>query len=74
MGALGVVDDGEVVEQGLHGGHGGGSGSASQPALEGLVEAFNFALGLGMSGVAVFLGDAKAGQKAFKVVVAVCES
>ena len=38
------------------------------------MEAFDLALGLGMSGVAVFLGDAQAGQKTFEVVVAVGES
>jgi hypothetical protein len=70
VGALGVVDDAEVVEQGLHGGDGGGPGSAGQPAFEGLVEAFDFALGLGVSGVTVFLSDAQTGQQAFEVVVA----
>jgi hypothetical protein len=39
-----------------------------------LVEAFDFALGLRMVGVAVFLGDAQIGEKAFEVVVAMCES
>jgi hypothetical protein len=37
------------------------------------VEAFYFALGLRMVGVSVFLDDAQAGEKAFEVVVAVCE-
>ena len=35
------------------------------------MEAFDFALGLGVSRVAVFLGDAQAGKQAFEVVVAV---
>jgi hypothetical protein len=35
-----------------------------------LVEAFDFALGLGVSGVTVFLSDAQTGQQAFEVVVA----
>jgi len=39
-----------------------------------LVEAFNFALGLRMVGVAVFLGDAQGGEEAFEVVVAVGEA
>ena len=37
-------------------GDAGGSGSHDEPAFEGLVEAFDFALGLRMVGVAVFLG------------------
>ena len=74
VGSLGVVDDGEVVQQGLHCGDSGGAGSRRQPAFEGLVEAFDFALGLGVFGVAVFLGDAQAGQQTFEVVVAVGES
>ena len=48
--------------------------SCGEPAFEGLVEAFDFALGLWVVGVAVFLGDAQAGQEAFEVVVAVGES
>lgn len=38
------------------------------------MEAFDFALGLGVAGVAVFLSDAQAGDEAFEVVVAVGES
>ena len=38
------------------------------------MEAFDLSLGLGMIGVAVFLGDAQAGQESFEVVVAVGES
>jgi hypothetical protein len=54
---LGVVDGGEFVEQCLKVGDGGGSGSGSQPAFEGLVESFDLALGLGMVGVAVLFGS-----------------
>ena len=44
---------------GLHVGEVGWSGSWGQPAFEGLVEAFDFSLGLGVAGVAVFLDDTK---------------
>ena len=74
VGSLGVVDGGEGVEQGLQFGQGGRSWSGGEPAFEGLVEAFDFALGLWVVGVAVFLGDAQGGQEAFEVVVAVGES
>jgi hypothetical protein len=57
--ALGVVDGAEGVELGLHVGEVGWSGSWGQPAFEGLVEAFDFSLGLGVAGVAVFLDDTK---------------
>ena len=39
-----------------------GGGSGGEPAFEGLVEAFDFALGLGVAGVAVLLGDAQGGE------------
>lgn len=74
VGAVVVVDGGEGVEQGLQFGDGGWVRAGGQPAFEGLVEAFDFALGLGMIGVAVFLGDAQGCQEAFEVVVAVGES
>ena len=45
-----------------------------QPAFEGLAEAFDLALGLGVAGVSVLFGDAQAGDEAFEVVVAVGES
>ena len=51
-----------------------GRGRGREPVFEGLVEAFDFALGLGVAGVTVFLGDAQAGEQAFEVVVAVGES
>jgi hypothetical protein len=45
-----------------------------QPPFEGLVKALDLALGLRVSGVAVFLGDAQTGPQALEVVVAVGES
>ena len=60
--ALCVVDGAEGVELVLEFGQGGGSGSWGQPAFEGLVESFDLALGLGVVGMTVFLGDAQAGQ------------
>ena len=51
-----------------------GRGRAGEPAFEGLVEAFDFALGLRVAGVAVLLGDAQGGEEAFEVVAAVGES
>lgn len=45
--ALGVVDRAEVVEQALQFGEGVWVGSCGEPAFEGLVEAFDFALGFG---------------------------
>jgi hypothetical protein len=48
-----VVDAGEGVQLGLQLGHGGGGGGLrGEPALQGLVEAFDLALGLGMAGMA----------------------
>jgi hypothetical protein len=53
-----VVDAGEGVQLGLQLGHGGGGGLRGKPALQGLVEAFDLALGLGMAGMAIFLRNA----------------
>ena len=39
---------------------------SGEPALEGLVEAFDLALGLRMVGMAVLLGDAEAGEQIFE--------
>ncbi len=72
--ALGVVDDAEGVEEFLEFGQGGWVGSCGQPAFEGLVEAIDLSLGLGVAGVAVALGDAQGGQESFEVVVAAGES
>ena len=75
VGAVRCCRVAEGVEQGLQLGDGRRGGVvAVEPAFEGLVEAFDFALGLRVAGVAVFLGDAQAGQEAFEVVVAVGES
>jgi hypothetical protein len=56
VGALGVVEGAEGVELGLRGAQVDGFRSWGQPAFEGLVEAFDFALGAGVAGVAVFPG------------------
>jgi hypothetical protein len=62
VGPGGVVALAEGVEQGLQlVDVGGGAGSWGQPPFEGLVKAFDLALGLRVSGVAVFLGDAQTG-------------
>ena len=61
MDALGVVDVPELVELCLEFGDGVGAGLCGEPAFEGLVEAFDFSLGLGVAGVAVLLCDAQAG-------------
>ena len=74
MDAWGVVDPAEGVELGWQLAEIVGPGSLDQPAFEGLVEAFDFALGLGVSGVPVFLGDPEAGEQVFEFVVAVGES
>ena len=58
VGSAGVVDLGELIEQGLQLGEGGGlSGLGAEPLLEGLLEPLDFALGLGMVRLAVLLGD-----------------
>jgi hypothetical protein len=54
-------------------GHGGGCWLRGEPALQSLVEAFDLALGLGMAGMAVLLGDAEAGQQVFEAVAATGE-
>lgn len=59
---------GEVVEELLECGDGGGSWSGAEPFLEGGVEAFDFALGLGVVGGAVFLPDAEVGEEDFEAV------
>lgn len=55
----------EVVE-------GGGFGLGAEPAFQGLVEAFDLALGLGVAGVAVFLGDAEVADELFEFVQSWC--
>jgi len=61
--AFGVVEAAEGVEQGLHVGQCGRAWAWSKPAFEGLVEAFDFSLGLGVAGVAVLLDDSQVGQQ-----------
>jgi hypothetical protein len=56
--AVVVVGLDELIEQGLQLGEGGGlSGLGADPLLEGLLEPFDFALGLRMVGLAVLLRD-----------------
>ena len=62
MGADGVVVAAEPVELGLQGGDGGGSALVGQPLLEGLVEAFDLAAGLGVVGAGVLVVDAQGEQ------------
>ena len=69
--ALVVVDAGEGVQQGLElreGGRLGGLGA--EPVLEGLLESFDFPLGLGVVRLAVLLGDAQAAQLVLEPVAA----
>jgi hypothetical protein len=64
---VGVVDAGEGVQQGLELGESGGLVRLrAEPLLEGLLEAFDLALGLGVVRLAVLLGDAQAAQFGFQ--------
>ena len=65
-----VVDALEAVELGLQLDDGGGGGLGSEPALQGLVEAFDLALGLRMVRMAVLLRDAEVGDQVFEAVAA----
>jgi hypothetical protein len=68
---LAVVDHGEPVEEYLELGEGGGLGVlGGEPVLEGLLEPLDFALGLGVVRLAVFLGDAQSAQFVFEAVAA----
>jgi hypothetical protein len=69
-----VVDAGEGVQLGLQLGESGGGGLRGEPALQGLVEAFDLALGLGMAGMAIFLGDAETGEQVLEAVAAAGEA
>ena len=54
----GVVEAGELVEEGLQAGQVSGLGGlGAEPFLEGLLEPFDLALGLGVVGLAVLLPD-----------------
>ena len=58
MRPAGVVELDELIEQGLQLGEGGGLlGLGSEPFFEGLLEPFDFALGLRVVGLAVLLRD-----------------
>jgi hypothetical protein len=70
MGALVVVVGGEGVELGLEGGEVVGGVTGGQPLLQGELEAFDLALGLGVAGPSVFLGDVEAGQFGLEAVAA----
>ena len=65
-----VVIAGELVELGLQLGEGGGGDLGAQPFLQGLLESFDFALGLGVAGPSVLLGDAQAAQFVLQAVAA----
>ena len=69
-----VVDALEAVELGLQVVQGGGGGLSGEPALQGLVETFDLALGLRMVGMAVFLGDAQVGEQVLEAVAAAGET
>ena len=73
-GAVLVVVLAEGVELGLEAGQGGGGRLRGQPAFLGLVEPFDLALGLGVEGVAVLLGDAQGGQQVLEGVPAAAEA
>ena len=64
----------KLVELGLQVVQGGGGGLSGEPALQGLVEAFDLALGLRMAGMAVLLGDAQVGEQVFEAVAAAGET
>ena len=57
--SAGVVGLGELVELGLETDKAGGGGLSGEPPFQGLVEAFDLALGLRVVGVAVLLLDAE---------------
>ncbi len=71
VGALVVVVAGEGVELGLELGEVGGLGClGAEPFFEGLLEAFDLALGLRVAGLAVFLLDVQAAQFVLEAVAA----
>ncbi len=51
-----------------------GWGLLGEPAFEGLVESFDLALGLGVAGVAVLLGDSEEGEEVFEGVLPAAEA
>jgi hypothetical protein len=54
--------------------HSGGGWLCGEPAVQGLVEALDLALGLRMVGMAVLLGDAEVGEQVFEAVAATGET
>lgn len=64
--ALGVVPGLEFGEQGLQVLGGVGQWVGCEEAFEGLVEAFDLSLGLGVAWAAVLLGDAVGGEELFE--------
>lgn len=65
----------EAVEQGVELFEGGRLlGLVPEPFLEGLLEAFDLALGLGMVPASVLLGHAQCGQGVFEGVAAAADS
>lgn len=68
-----VVVLAEVVELLLQAGEGGCGRLRGEPAFLGLVESFDLALGLGVKGLAVLLGDAEGGQEVLEGVAAAAE-
>jgi hypothetical protein len=65
-----VVGGDEGCQLGLELGDGGGRRLPGQPFLEGLLESFDFALGLGMARLAVLLPDPEAAQFGLQAVAA----
>lgn len=74
VGPLLVVVVAEFVELALQLAGGAGCGLFVQPAFEGLVEAFDLALGLRVSRGAVFLAYAEDGQEVFEGVAPASEA
>src|SRR5699024_9562908 len=68
--AVVVVPVLEAIKQGLQLGERGWSWAGGEPAFEGLVEAFDLALGLGVAGAAVLLLDAVGVQEFLEAVTA----
>ena len=69
-----VVGEAEGVELGLQLGEVGRRRLPPEPALEGLVEALDLALGLGMARRPVLLADAEVGEQVLEAVAAAGEA
>ena len=65
-----VVGEAERIELGLQLAQGPGWRLAREPAFQGLVEALDLALGLGMPGRPVLLADAEVGEQVLEAVAA----